>query len=260
MDRQRNRDMRPFVCLSERLSVWMYLRVFWVRERRMCGWWGLGTSLTWGAYENIGPRPGTNLYLSYVSSGDWQSNTRDAHLLPFKKNKVGSWFYSVAVASSGGSPGQATLCESAGTFVAEISPKLALPWKEVDNLWNVQFRVKFSFKGIRKTCLQSEIYSRLESVIYYLLKLALPSSLSSPLGLLSCFGPFLPKNKSQTMWKLKINNTANTRMEMHCTIEISLVITCQGPVRHLGAKRCCCGFTEPPGLDSFWGWPSCKTF
>lgn len=154
MDRQRKRDMRPFVCLSERLSVWMYLRVFWVRERRMCGRWGLGTSLTWGAYENIGPRPGTNLYLSYVSSGDWQSNTRDAHLLPFKKNKVGSWFYSVAVASSGGAPGQATLCESAGTFVAEISPKLALPWKEVDNLWNVQFRVKFSFKGICKTCLQ----------------------------------------------------------------------------------------------------------
>lgn len=32
----------------------------------------------WGAYENISPGAGTNLYLSNVSSGDWQSNTQGA--------------------------------------------------------------------------------------------------------------------------------------------------------------------------------------
>lgn len=41
----------------------------------------------WGAYENISPESGTNLYLSNVSSGGWQSNTDDAFPLPFQKKQ-----------------------------------------------------------------------------------------------------------------------------------------------------------------------------
>ena len=76
-----------YVCLSKQLSVWMYLRgLEWVEgECVEDEAWHLSG---WGAYENIGSRPGTNLYLSYVSSGDWQSNTQDAPLLSLKKTKV----------------------------------------------------------------------------------------------------------------------------------------------------------------------------
>lgn len=51
----------------------------------------------WGAYENIGPELGTNLYLSSVSSGGWWSNIQGATPLPLQETQkydiCVQWFY-----------------------------------------------------------------------------------------------------------------------------------------------------------------------
>ncbi len=64
-DRQRNREMsvksRLFVCLSNCVCVCVCVCVG-VEAKA----WHLSG---WRAYENIGPRHGTNLYLSNVSNG-----------------------------------------------------------------------------------------------------------------------------------------------------------------------------------------------
>lgn len=87
---EEQRDGVHAVCLSVQtfecmcMSVWKHI---WMCTGVDAETWRLSG---WGAYENISPWPRTNLYLSNVSSGDWQSNTQDASLLlsPKTKSKV----------------------------------------------------------------------------------------------------------------------------------------------------------------------------